>query len=114
MIEIKSAAPDTAHALCAQADAVLEMVERGERLGYVCMNYTDDMVFVSELHAPDAPLTDALLRAALNAARAAGAETARIDDAVLVRFMQNKGYFGKTGKTSLEITAFFEKSVCKG
>ena len=38
MIEIKSAAPDTAHALCAQADAVLEMVERGERLGYVCMN----------------------------------------------------------------------------
>ena len=114
MIEIKSAAPDTANALCPRADTVLEMLERDERLGYACMRYENGDVQLMELQAPDAALTDALLRAALNTARAAGAKHALIVDAALVRFMQKKSYFGKTGETSLEIALFFEKSVCKG
>ena len=117
MIEIKSAAPDTVVVLCEQAavaaDDVLEMLERETRLGFACMTYSGEEVTLTYLNAPDAPLTDALLRAALNAARSKGAKTACIADEALIEFMQTKAYLQKTSDARLEIAGFFAKSVCK-
>lgn len=116
MIEIKNAAVERgrAYAECYGAsDMVLEMTERDEVLGVVCMTLCNDDVTLTHLHAPDVPLTDALLRAALNAARAKGAKTARSTCELLTKHMQRKGYIPDFECPFLEIAEFFSKSACK-
>ena len=117
MIEIKCAAPDVAASLCARAgvetQTVLTMTERDNLLGFVCMTLSGEEGTLSYLDAPDAALTDALLRAALNSARSAGAETAYIAHQALRLFMTNKGYLTETNPEHLQIVEFFAKSVCK-
>ncbi len=117
MIEIKCAAAEEASALCAKvgvlADTVLVMTERETRLGFVCMSYSGEEVTLPYLEAPDAALTDALLRAGLNAARAAGAKTAHITWEPLLLHMEQKGYFADQGPERVEIANFFAKSACK-
>ncbi len=117
MIEIKCAAADAASTLCervnAAADTVLEMTERDERLGFACMTYDGDNVTLMYLEAPDTALADALLRAALNTARAAGAKTAYIACDSLLIHMQQKGYLSDLCPTWVEIADFFAKSACK-
>ncbi len=116
MIEIKSAAPDTAAKLCADsgicADTVLEMTERDKRLGFACMTYQNDAVTLVHLQAPDSALTDALLRAALNSARSAGAKTAFIEHEAVCLHMVKKGYLTESGPFCVEIANFFAKSTC--
>ncbi len=117
MIEIKCAAPDTAASLCAKAgvakQTVLTMTEREDLLGFACMAVSGEEVTLAYLEAPDASLTDALLRAALNSARGAGAKTAHIAYRPLLLFMAAKGYLTETAPEQLEIANFFAKSVCK-
>lgn len=117
MIEIKCAEADTATALCARvgvaADVVLAMTERDAMLGFVCMTYSGEEVTLAHLEAPDTPLTDALLRAALNTARGAGMKTAYIACGALLLHMKQKGYFAESDPERVEIANFFAKSVCK-
>ena len=116
MIEIKNAAlerGETHTAMYGAADAVLEMTEQGEVLGVACLTLSGDTVAVTHLHAPDVPLTDALLRAALNTARAKGAKTARSSCAILTKYMLDKGYIADFEHPFLEIAEFFSKSACK-
>ena len=117
MIEIKCAAPEIATALCAQAGVedrtVLVMTERENLLGFACMTLNGEEGTLSYLEAPDAPLTDALLRAALNSARSAGVKTAYIAYQPLRLFMAKKGYLTETAPERVEIPEFFVKSVCK-
>ena len=117
MIEIKSAAAD---ALAnyqdqnAAIDAVWEMTERGNRLGFSCVKRGEEAARIVCLSAPDAPLTDALLRATLNALRAQGIAAAVIDDEDLKKYAISKGYLASFEDTCLKIDEFFSKSVCKG
>ena len=117
MIEIKCAAPDTAQSLCKQngiiAEVVLVMTEREERLGFAFMNYDGEEAILLYLQAPDTPLTDALLRAALNTARSAGMKTAHIVCEPLLSHMMQKGYFAQSDLERVEIADFFAKSACK-
>ncbi len=117
MIEIKCAAPETAKALCEQlgseANLVLEMTERGVTLGTICLMLSGEEGTLLHLQAPDLSLTDALLRAGLNAVRAKGAKYAVVCDPKTAMFMQNKGYIRDLCDTRLEIADFFAKSVCK-
>ena len=117
MIEIKCAAPDAAVSLCERAgvevQTVLAMTEREHLLGFACMTLSGEEGVLSYLEAPDASLTDALLRAALNNARSAGVKTARIVCQPLRLFMTKKGYLTETAPERLEIAEFFAKSVCK-
>ncbi len=117
MIEIKCAAPDQAAELCTRvgeaAQVVLIMTEREVCLGFACMSYDGEEAVLSYLEAPDTALTDALLRAALNAARSAGMKTAQILSRPLCLHMEQKGYFSDSGSGRVEIANFFAKSVCK-
>ena len=117
MIEIKCAAPEIAAALCAQAgveeQTVLVMTEREALLGFVCMLLNGEEVTLTYLEAPDIPLTDALLRAALNSARSAGAKTAFIGHRRLVSYMVKTGYLTGTSLMTVEISDFFAKTACK-
>ncbi len=117
MIEIKCVAPDIAASLCAKAgvedQTVFVMTEREDLLGFACMALNGEEGTLSYLEAPDAPLTDALLRAALNSARTAGVRTARIACRSLRSFMTKKGYLNQTSPERLEIADFFAKSACK-
>lgn len=117
MIEIKCAAVETAKTLCASqglAEAfVLEMTERDTRLGWCAATSEGEESTLLFLTAPDASLTDALLRAMLNALRADGAKTATIADETLQCFMQRKGYFSDSEKQAVKIADFFSKSTCK-
>ena len=117
MIEIKCAVPDVAAVLCERAgvglQTVLAMTEREMLLGFVCMAQSGEEVTLSHLEAPDAALTDALLRAALNCARSAGAKAARILHKPLVLYMTQKGYLRESEPAQVEIANFFAKSACK-
>lgn len=117
MIEIKCAAAETAAMLCAaegvSANKVLEMTERNERLGW-CAAVTDgEEATVLCLRAPDTALTDALLRALLNALRADGVKTAHIAEEALGLFMQRRDYFSDSAERGIKIADFFAKSTCK-
>ncbi|MBQ3093992.1 MAG: hypothetical protein IJC52_02370 [Clostridia bacterium] len=116
MIEIKNAAVERAMIYAERygvADMVLEMIERGEVLGVACLTLCEGETTLVHLHAPDAPLTDALLRAALNAARAKGAKTAYSTCENVTRHMLAKGYISDFEHPFLEIAEFFSKSACK-
>ncbi len=117
MIEIKCAA-DNAAPLCeacgVQAMCGWEMTERGERLGFSLVQADGDRASVVWLEAPDAALTDALLRATLNALLAQGVKRAILDEPSVRDFAVKKGYLGAGGPFELEIRDFFSKSSCKG
>ena len=117
MIEIKCAAPDTAVLLCERVgvaeQTVLVMTEREALLGFACMMQNGEEVTLAYLEAPDTALTDALLRAALNSARSAGAKTAYISCQPLLLHMEQKGYLDELTPERVEIANFFAKSACK-
>lgn len=117
MIEIKCAAPDVTAVLCERAgvdlQTVLAMTEREALIGFVCLAQSGEEVTLSYLEAPDTALTDALLRAALNSARSAGAKTARVLHKPLVLHMIQKGYLCESEPVQVEISNFFAKSACK-
>lgn len=117
MIEIKSAAADAVVIYQEQgieADAVWEMTERGSRLGFSCVIREEECARITCLQAPDASLTDALLRATLNALRAEGIRRAVIEDELLKNHVVSRGYAASFDDMCLEIDEFFSKSVCKG
>ena len=117
MIEIKSA---DAEALIsyrkrhAAADAIWEMTERGDLLGYSCVKREEECARIMCLRAPDVPLMDALLRATLNALRAEGVCRAIIEDEQLVNHAISKDYIVSQNEACIKIEEFFSKSVCKG
>lgn len=118
MIEIKCAAAETL-ALCRQqgidADNIWEMTERGNLLGFSCVVRGEGTAAqISRLQAPDTPLTDALLRATLNALRADGVRSVLLVDENLKKHVGAKGYLPYSSEMRLEIDEFFSKSVCKG
>ena len=116
MIEIKSVAADAAvmyEESGIATDAAWEMTERGNRLGFSCVKREEDVARITSLQAPDAPLTDALLRATLNALRAQGIKSAVIEDEQLKKHALSKGYVASFEEMYLEIDEFFSKSVCK-
>lgn len=117
MIEIKCVAADTAWELCASqqlsATLVLEMTERGKRLGWCAAAADGEKARVLFLCAPDAALTDALLRALLNTLRANGVAVASIVDEALALFMVHKGYFSALQEKTIKIADFFANSTCK-
>ncbi len=117
MIEIKSAAADALARYrdqFAAIDAAWEMTERGNLLGFSCVKRGEEAASILCLSAPDASLTDALLRATLNALRAQGILAAVIADENLKNHAISKGYIAPFEDCCLKIDEFFSKSVCKG
>ena len=118
MIEIKCAAdnaPLFAARCGAAADTAWEMTERGNTLGFSLAIYEEDgSASLTWLEAPDAPLTDALFRATLNALSAQGVRQVRLKNEALCAFAVKKGYVADGGLVCIEIREFFSKSACKG
>ncbi len=118
MIAIKNADKQTALQLCEQMSLppcmVLEMTDRGQALGYACAVCDGEEATVHCLEAPEGALTDALLRAVLNALRSDGAKTAKIVADNLQKHMIQKGYFVDSLGFDIEIADFFAKTCCNG
>jgi len=117
MIEIKCVADKAAglgkvHGV--EATTAFEMTERGERLGLALANVCSETADMVYLEAPDLPLTDALLRATLNALQANGVRRAVAVSQTLREFAVRKGYFPPEGPFEWDIREFFSKSACKG
>ncbi len=118
MIAIKNADEQTSMALCERLSLplclVLEMTDRDQTLGLACAEFRGEEALVHYLEAPEGALTDALLRATLNAVRAEGMKTARILHGGLHNHMLRKGYFGESSRTDIKIADFFAKTCCNG
>jgi len=117
MIEIKCVDEQTAQSVCQQLQLpcgdVFEMTDRDTVLGTAVATRDGEETCLLYMDAPDAPLTDALLRAVLNAERATGAKTAKIMSLSLYEHMIKKKYAVDSTLKTVNIADFFAKSACK-
>jgi len=118
MIAIRNADEHTSAQLCERLSLppclVLEMTDRGQTLGVACAEYSGEEATVHYLEAPGGALTDALLRAMLNALMACGVKSAMILPEELKNHMLHKGYFPDSTYFEIKIADFFAKTCCNG
>lgn len=118
MIAIEVADERQCAALCRRTgftgDTALLMTQGKAVIGEALCRLKNSRVEVVYLHAPDASLTDALLRAALNASMERGALTAALLCDELFSFACSKGYCRESDPPELQIADFFEKTPCGG
>ena len=118
MIEIKCVDEQRALSVCERLRVpcgdVFEMTDRGQVIAAAVAVRQEETVSLAFLEAPDASLTDALLRAVLNAAQTKGAQTAQIEPLALREYAVKRKYLTNTDEKTLNIADFFAKSVCKG
>ncbi len=116
MIEIKCAADNTASlaARCGvAADTAFVMTEREELLGCSLVKYDGvAAATIVWLDAPDMALSDALLRATLNALLVQRVERAALEAASARALAIKKGYFSANDDFELKIRDFFSKTAC--
>lgn len=118
MIAIKNIDDRCAEAICDRLSLprcdVLQMCDGERLLGTCCVHKDGKEATVHYLDAPDAALTDALLRAALNFAMANGAVSAHVVPETLRNDMLKKGYFTESTDSVIKIADFFAKRCCNG